>query len=151
MNRVIYLAGAMGCYFGTEQHKYPKQWRDKVKKYVKKYYDHISVLSPTDFYEIGKNYHQTEKEPMRFDLRMVREADVILVNLRDLHTSTGTSDEIFYAFIKGKPIIGFLEDESEYKNIHPWKIEQIDRIETGKDAMKNALEYINGYYVENLL
>lgn len=28
----IYLAGAMGCYFNTEQHNYPKQWRENVKK-----------------------------------------------------------------------------------------------------------------------
>jgi len=79
---------------------------------------------------------------------MVREADVILVNLKDLHTSLGTSDEIFYAFISGKPIIGFLDNEEDIKKIHPWKIEQIDRIETGKDAMKNALKYIYRYYVD---
>ena len=85
---------------------------------------------------------------MRFDLRMVREADVVLVNLKDLQTSLGSSDEIFYAFIKGKPIIGFLEDESEVKNIHPWKIEQIDRIESGENAMENALNYIYSHYID---
>ncbi len=65
---------------------------------------------------------------MRFDLRMVREADIVLCNLRDLHSSLGTSDEILYAFISGKPVIGFIDDDSEVKNIHPWKIEQIFRI-----------------------
>ena len=85
---------------------------------------------------------------MRFDLRMVRESDIVLVNLKDLHNSLGTSDEILYAFIKGKPVIGFLEDEVDYENVHPWKIEQIDRIETGKDAMKNAIDYIYRYYVD---
>lgn len=144
----IYLAGAMGCYFNTEQHNYPKQWRENVKKYVKKLYDDIILISPTDYFEIGKNYHKSESEVMRFDLRMVREADIVLVNLRDLHTSLGTSDEILYAFINGKPVIGFLDDELEVKNIHPWKVEQIDRIETGKDSMKRAIEYIYRYYVD---
>lgn len=153
-NRTIYLAGAISCYFNTKQHDYPKKWREDAKKYVKKLYDNITLISPTDFYEIGKNYHKYESEVMRFDLRMVREADIVLCNLRDLHTSLVTSDEIFYAFISGKPVIGFLENESqvlsedEYKNIHPWKREQIDRFEIGKDAMKRAIDYIYRYYVD---
>lgn len=138
----------MSCYFNTEEQDYPKQWREKVKEYVKKYYDDIHIISPTDYFEIGKDYHKSESEAMRFDLRMVRESDIMLVNLRDLKDSIGTSDEIIYAFIKGKAIIGFLEDETQFKNIHPWKIEQIDRIETGKDAMEKALDYIYRYYVD---
>lgn len=147
MNRSVYLAGAMNNYFNTDQHDYPKKWRDDVKNYVSRFYDNITVISPTDYYEIGKNYHKSESEVMRFDLRMVREADIVLCNLQNLHTSLGTSDEILYAFIKGKPIIGFLKDKSEIKNIHPWKIEQIDRIETGGNAMENALSYIYSHYV----
>ena len=127
----------MSCYFNTNQHDYPKKWREDAKKYVKQLYDDITLISPTDFYQIGKNYHKSESEVMRFDLRMVREADIVLCNLRDLHSSLGTSDEIL-----------FLEDESEIKNIHPWKVEQIDRIETGEDAMKHAIDYIYRYYVD---
>lgn len=148
MHRDVYLAGAMSCYYNTEQHDYPKKWREDAKKYVKKLYEDITIISPIDYFEIGKNYHKSESEVMRFDLRMVREADIVLANLKDLHTSLGSSDEIFYAFISGKPIIGFLEDESEVKNIHPWKNEQIDRIETGKDAMKKAIDYIYRCYVD---
>ena len=148
MNKVLYLAGAMSYYFHTEQHDYPKQWREGVKQYVEEFYDDITIVSPTDYYEVCKGYHSKESEVMRFDLRMVREADIVLCNLKDLNASIGTSDEILYAFISGKPIIGFLEDESDYKNIHPWKIEQIDRIETGKDAMKNAIDYIYKYYID---
>lgn len=148
MSKNIYLAGAMSCYFNTDQHEYPKKWREEVKEYVKKYYDNITITSPTDFYEIGKDYHKSESEVMRFDLRLVREADVILVNLKDIKTSLGSSDEIFYAYISGKPIIGFLEKEKELKNLHPWKLEQIDRIETGENAMYKAIDYIYKYYVD---
>lgn len=144
----MYLAGSMNYYYNTENHNYPKQWREDVKRYVKELYDDITIISPTDYFDIGKKYHKSESEVMRFDLRMVRESNVILVNLKDLHTSLGTSDEIFYAFISGKPVIGFLEDESEIKNIHPWKVEQIDRIETGNDSMKRAIDYIYRYYVD---
>lgn len=148
MNRCVYMAGAMSCYFNTDKHDYPKQWREDAKKYVKELYDDITLVSPTDFYEIGKNYHKSESEVMRFDLRMVRESDIVLVNLKDLHSSLGTSDEILYAFISGKPVIGFLDDESEVKDVHPWKIEQIDRIETGKNSMRRAIDYIYRYYVD---
>lgn len=148
MNRTIYLAGAMNYYFNTNQHDYPKKWREDAKKYVKKFYDDITLVSPTDYYEIGKNYHKSESEVMRFDLRMVRESDIVLCDLKNLYSSLGTSDEILCAFINNKPVIGFLEDETAMKNIHPWKIQQIDRIETGKDAMKHAIDYIYRYYVD---
>ena len=148
MNKTIYLAGAMSCYFNTDQNDYLKKWREDAKKYVKKLYDNITIVSPTDFYEIGKNYHKSESEVMRFDLRMVIEAYIVLCNLRDLHISLWTRYEILYAFISGKPVIGFLEDESEIKNVHPWKIEQIDRIETREGAMKRAIDYIYRYYVD---
>jgi nucleoside 2-deoxyribosyltransferase len=148
VNRTIYLAGAINCYFNTDEHDYPKQWRKYAKEYVKKLYNDITLVSPIDYYEIGKNYHKSDTEVMRFDLRMVKEADIVLCNLRDIHTSLGTSDEILYAFISGKPVIGFLENESEMKILHPWKIEQIDRIETGEDAMKHAIDYIYRYYVD---
>lgn len=148
MNKVVYLAGAMSCYFNTKDHDYPKNWREDVKKYVKDNYDEITVISPTDYFEVGENYHQSDSEVMRFDLRMVREADIILVNLRDLDKSLGTSDEIFYAFISGKPIIGFLENADDICKVHPWKLEQIDRIETGQNAIGKALSYIYRYYVD---
>ena len=91
---------------------------------------------------------------LRFDLRKVREADLVLVNLKDLDKSLGTSDEIFYAYMRGIPVIGFLETEDELsetevqETVHPWKYEQIDRIETGEDAMAKAITYIIGYYEE---
>lgn len=148
MNRTIYLVGAMSCYFNADQHDYPKQWWEDAKVYVKQCYEDITLVSPTDYYEIGENYYQSETEVMRFDLRIVKEPDIVLVNLRDLHSSLGTSDEILYAFISGKSVIGFIEDKEEVKNIHLWKIERIDRIETGKDAMEKAIDYIYKYYVD---
>ena len=33
VNKTIYLAGAMSCYFNTDQHDYPKKWREDAKKY----------------------------------------------------------------------------------------------------------------------
>lgn len=141
--RIIYLVGAMSCYGYNGE--YPKKWRKEVEEYFEKYSDSFVCISPTDYYEIGKDYHKSEREVMRFDLRKVRESDIVLVNLKDLDKSVGTSDEILYAFIRGIPVIGFTENES-VENIHPWKIEQLDRIETGTNAMQKVMEYIKNYY-----
>ena len=110
----------------------------------------LSAYSPTDYYEYGSDYHKSNREVMRFDLRKVRESDVMLVNLKDIRKSVGSCDEIFYAYILGKPIIGFIEDDIDGEElinyVHEWKYEQIDRIETGENALETACEYIKDYY-----
>lgn len=148
----IYLAGAMACY-GSESDE-AKKWREKAKEYFFRWGESYRIISPVDYYSIGSDDSKNPSEVMRFDLRKVREADLILVNLKDLDKSLGTSDEIFYAYMRGIPVIGFLETENELSEgkvqevVHPWKYEQIDRIETGKEAMEKAITYIVGYYEE---
>lgn len=148
----IYLAGAMACY-GRESDE-AKKWREKAKECFFRWGESCRTISPVDYYSIGSDDSKNPSEVMRFDLRKVREANLILVNLKDLDKSLGTSDEIFYAYMRGIPVIGFLETEKELTEIevqelvHPWKYEQIDRIETGEDAMEKAMNYIIGYYDE---
>lgn len=140
----------MTCY-GSESDE-AKKWREKAKEYFFRWGESCRIVSPVDYYSIGSDDSKKPSEVMRFDLRKVREADLILVNLKDLDKSLGTSDEIFYAYMRGIPVIGFLETEDELSEekvqevVHPWKYEQIDRIETGEDAMEKAITYIIGYY-----
>lgn len=145
----IYLAGAMGCY--GEDAQYPKKWRDEVKIWFYKYSDKVTVISPVDYYPCGCKDKKTEREVMNFYLNKVRNSDLILVNLLRIKESPRTIQEIFYAWILKIPVIGFINTyigtEDDYKkNIHPWLFEQIDRIETGKDAMDKAISYIRDYY-----
>ena len=151
MRKTVYLAGAMGCY-GTEN-PYPIKWRKEAIALFNLRSDGFKIIDPTEFYEYGRSKHNNEKEVMRFDLRSAINSDVLLVNLKDLDKSIGTSDEIFYAYLHNKPIIGFMKtdgsklDEYESKKLlHPWKYEQIDRIETGYYALENAVNYIVDYY-----
>lgn len=140
----------MTCY-GSESDE-AKKWREKAKEYFFRWGESCRIVSPVDYYSIGSDDSKKPSEVMRFDLRKVREADLILVNLKDLDKSLGTSDEIFYAYMRGIPVIGFLETEDELSEekvqevVHPWKYEQIDRIETGEDAMAKAITYIIEYY-----
>ena len=148
MIKRIYLAGAMEAYKDTNE---AKEWRDEVKEYFVDYCNNFECVSPLDYYSFEHNIAKRSAEIMRFDLRKVKESDVVLVNLKDIRKSVGSCDEILYAYLLGKPVIGFLEEEIGNRKeleqyVHSWKFEQIDRIETGYDALLNACEYIKDYY-----
>lgn len=147
------MAGAIGCY--ETENQYPKIWRntaiewfDKISGYISDY--NFSCIDPTRFYEYGKDYHKSEREVMLFDLRKVKSANIVLVNLKDIEKSPRTIDEVFYSWMNGIPIIGFWESSKNEDSIelHPWIKEQTDRIETGENATKKAMIYIRDYYGE---
>lgn len=142
MSKKVYLAGAMGCY--EKDDNYPYFWRNNVRQWLESY-TNFRCFSPCDYYNYTIQAQKTEKEVMKYEFHQLKNSDVMLVNLRDLDKSIGSSDEILFAYLNNIPIIGFLEKEN-IDEIHPWKIEQIDRIEFGEDAMMNALYYINEYY-----
>ena len=139
----VYLAGAMEVY-GKNPH--PKSLRQISTNLLFEF----ECISPVDYYNYGSNDFKRESEVMRFDLRKVRESDIILVDLNNIRQSLGTSDEILYSYILGKPIIGFVSKDMSKKElkkyVHSWKYEQVDRIETGHDSLERACEYINYYY-----
>lgn len=139
MRKQIYLAGAMGCY--GKNSVQPLIWRQEAKELLE---DNFNIIDPTYYYNYGSNEHKTEKEIMRFDMRKVLESDIVLVNLKDLDKSLGTSDEILLSYLNNIPVIGFYNSENIV--VHPWKIEQIDRVETGNTALSNACDYIMNYY-----
>ena len=121
------------------------QWRQEAKEYFDKYVYRFITDAPEE-YSVPDDFNDMgTKESLRFDMRKVRGADVILVNLKDIDKSISACDEIFYAFIQNKPVIGFLEKGST-EDIHPWKLEQLDRVFVGKNAMTNAISYISIHY-----
>lgn len=143
----IYTSGAMEAYANTDK---AEKWRGEVKYFFDNYCENFKIVNPTDYYAYGKNYHKTDSEIFRFDLRKVRESDLVLVNLNDVRKSIGTCFEIYEAYKNGIPVIGFLDVELPMKEmidlIHPWIYCCVDRIETGKDSMVRACRYIKEYY-----
>lgn len=127
-----------------------KVWRNDVKDFFDKYSNDFKVVSPADYYAYDQNNHKTDIEVFKFDLRKVKNSDVILVNLNDIRKSIGTCIEVYEAYKKDIPVIGFLNDklpiEAMIDLIHPWIYCCIDRIETGKDSMIEACYYIKEYY-----
>ena len=143
----IYTAGAMEAYANTNK---AEEWRDDVKDFFSKYSDNFKVINPTDFYKYGQNYHKSDNEVFRFDLRKVKNSDVILVNLNDIRKSIGSCIEVYEAHKSDIPVIGFLDEELPVEAIinliRPWIYCCVDRIETGKDSMDRACRYIKEYY-----
>lgn len=131
---------------------YAKEWREECKKWFAENCENVKCISPVDYYNYGNNESKTGLEIMRFDLNKVKNSDLILVDMNCLRKTIGTNDEIFYAYMLGKPIIGFIDNEvngMELENlIHPWKFWQTARIEVGQDAMKKAMLHIKDYYLE---
>jgi nucleoside 2-deoxyribosyltransferase len=137
----------METYAGTNK---AEEWRIHVKDFFEKNTDDYKVINPTDYYQYGKNYHKTDKEVFRFDLRKVSNSDIVLVNLNDIRKSIGTCIEVYEAYKNNIPVVGFLNDElpveEMIKLIHPWIYCCVDRIETGKESLNKAINYIIDYY-----
>ena len=143
--RTCFLAGAMINDADKWEDRYAIKWRKDAYKYFGDHIDNICVSMPPEFWNIDPDYSCDGKETLRFDMRNIRESDIVLVNLKDVASSVSTCDEIFYAYISQKPIVGFGEDE-DMEGLHPWVKEQITKIFTGKKSMKQAIDYIATYY-----
>lgn len=146
-NKVCFLAGAMINDADKWEDRYEIKWRREAYEYFNKYVDNMAVSMPPEFWSVEGGLHDG-KETLRFDMRNIRESDIILVNLKDLESSLSTSDEIFYGYISQKPVIGFTDKEKDDQYIHPWKREQMDKIFFGKNSMEHAIKYIATYYEE---
>ena len=137
------------------------EWREACVKWFEDHSEHFRAWNPNDYYNYNELLHHTDPEINKFCSNKVTEADVILVNLKDIRKSVGSISELTLADYIRKPIVGFLEydeyadfyenvrTEVKLKNeIHPWIYDFCGRIETGYDAKLNALEYIERYYGE---
>ena len=82
---------------------------------------------------------------MRYDLYCIKQADVIIVNFNSL-SSIGTAQEVMYAHILNKPIVGMIE-EDKYDQLHPWYKEECMKIfkykpEELEKVINEIIEYI---------
>lgn len=144
----IYLAGAMGCY--KECPEKASKWRSLIKENLKN--TSAVCIDPMTFYNYNSNYHKTEKEIMRYELNLIRKCDLVIVNLHDIEKSIGTIDEVMFAYLNHIPVVGFKCTSLPIGHtLHPWLIEQLERIETcgdEKTAIEDLLDYVMNYYVE---
>lgn len=123
------------------------KWRDAICSDLHRYnnFNHnskynLNILKPTDFYNFENVEYKSQKEVMKFDLNLVRNSDLIIVNFNDPR-SIGTAMELLLANENHIPVIGLNE---ENKELHPWIIECCTRI---CDTYDELIEHIERFYL----
>lgn len=109
---VIFLSGAMTGLSELEQ----KNWREYFKDYFKtEYY----IIDPTVF-DAEDEDKETQEFGHTYDLCGIINCDYFIVNLNKAAQSVGTCQEIMFAWLLKKPIIGFWESKDLVQPLHPW-------------------------------
>jgi nucleoside 2-deoxyribosyltransferase len=136
----IYLAGKMSGLTFEEMNT----WRLKAKELFEEYELDVHLENPCDYYnfELDPDTY-TEKEVKKFDLWLVKNCDIVLVDL--VHpNSIGTAIEIHEAHDNWKiPVISFGNAVA-----HPWMNLSIDK---RCNTLEDAVEHIIDFYLPNIV
>lgn len=135
----IYLAGKMSGLTTKEMNK----WRLKATNLLQQH--DIKTINPVDYYnfELDPSTYN-ELEVKNFDLHLVRNCDLVLVNLNH-QGSIGTAIELHESYENYKiPVVAFATKEN-YSKVHPWVRCSVSRCE---ETLIDALDYIVRFYGE---
>lgn len=139
----IYLAGKMGGISKAEM----ESWRNLVKAELEKYSDianyKVNTISPCDYFNFNEQRYQNEQEIMKFDLSLVNNSDIVIVNTNGLNSSIGSAIEVYEAWKSGIPVIAY-DENGDYKTIHPWLKCCITRVDS---CVIDICEYIKDFYM----
>lgn len=148
MRTKIYLAGPMTGLTLEES----LEWRRKFTyEYAKHCDTYPEIFNPPLYFNGDMNPNSyTDMEAFRFDVRQLKSSDLMVVNLDGAEKSVGTCQELAMAYIWDIPVIGInqsVDDKDTYLNtLHPWIVEEVDKIFVGDSAIKMAANYIYSYY-----
>lgn len=132
--RKIYLSGPIM----DESAGVAREWRNTAKSLLG---EKFQLLDPMRRKFVDREV-DSANEIVEFDLRDVREADLILVNYNK--PSIGTSMEVFYAAHDlGKFIVAF--SPFEYQNCSPWMVRYCTKI---LPDLERAAEYILTHFTD---
>ncbi len=130
----IYLSGPIM----DEQPGVARDWREWVKKQLA---GKFTLLDPMRRKFVDRQV-DSANEIVEFDLRDVREADIILVNYN--RPSIGTSMEVFYAAHDlGKFVVAF--SPLEFADCSPWMARFCTKI---LPDLETAVDYIETHFAE---
>lgn len=109
---VIFLSGAMTGLSELEQ----KNWREYFNDHFEGTY---YIIDPTVF-DAEDEDKETQELGHVYDLYGIINCDYFIVNLNKAAQSVGTCQEIMFAWLLKKPIIGFWESKDLVQPLHPW-------------------------------
>ena len=139
----IYLAGKMS---GLNKNDYCN-WRSELTDaLIDKSFligSSIQIINPTDYFDFEDMDMHLEKEVMQFDLNMVRQSDIVIVNVNGVSSSIGTAIELYEANRLNIPVIAYTDRDVE-DDIHPWIENCFSTVQMRKDELIN---YICDFYM----
>lgn len=139
----IYLAGKMS---GLNKNDYCK-WRSELTDaLIDKSFlvgSSIQIINPTDYFDFEDMDMHLEKEVMQFDLNMVRQSDIVIVNVNGVSSSIGTAIELYEANRLNIPVIAYTEGDV-VDDIHPWIENCFSTVQMNKDEL---VDYIRDFYM----
>ena len=139
----IYLAGKMS---GLSKEEYTK-WRNVISdELIGTAYligAKIQIINPTDYFDFDDMDRHLEKEVMQFDLNMVRQSDIVIVNVSGVSSSIGTAIELYEANRLNIPVIAYTDRDVE-DDIHPWIENCFSTVQMSKDEL---IDYIRDFYM----
>lgn len=139
----IYLAGKMS---GLNKNDYCK-WRSELTDaLIDKSFlvgSSIQIINPTDYFDFDDMDRHLEKEVMQFDLNMVRQSDIVIVNVSGVSSSIGTAIELYEANRLNIPVVAYTEG-NVVDDIHPWIENCFSTVQMNKDEL---VDYIRDFYM----
>lgn len=144
MRDEVWLCGASGRISFEESN----EWREFCKKWLEDNSKTLRGINPNDYYNYLQHLHDSDSEIMEFCKQRVERARALLVNLDHSKDSGGTLMEVAWGYMANKPIVGFYDgDETDLSKItYCWVTPACNKIKIGKEAMLDALNYIEKYY-----
>ena len=140
---VIYECGRMSGLSFEEMNTWRVCLKTDIKQIAENVGINVRVTNPVDYYNFREQRHQTELEPMKFDLAKVNESDLVVVNLDGLKTSIDSIIECYEAWKSNIPVLAFGNKE-DYENLHPW----VQCCITRRDKnYRECINYISDFYM----
>lgn len=113
----IYTAGKMGGLSFQDQMKWRREFEIELKNRLSYKGIRAIFIHPPEYYQPDDSKGLLyEKEAMEWDVRQLKDSDIVVVSLDGIETSIGTVMEVAFAKENGKTIVVI----GSPSGTHPW-------------------------------
>ncbi len=140
----IYLAGRMSGLSKDDYNGWRKELTDILIDAAHMICANVQIINPADYFDFNDMDRHLEKEVMQFDLNMVRQSDIVIVNVDSVSKSIGTAIEVYEANRLNIPVLAYTECNEVSDVIHPWIENCLSTVQMNKNELT---EYIKNFYM----
>lgn len=144
----IYLAGSMT----GRSYEEMSSWRNDIKSELyqesyKRQRDGICIVDPVMYYNtVDNTLYDSDKEYIRWELRNVKNSDIVIARVEKDFSSLGTMSEITTAYNNNIPVLLLIDDIDQ--TIHPFIEEMCDKKFIIGSGYESISKYIFDYYIQ---